>query len=142
MKKVLLFIVLLLCPFSVFGKELIPNSISGILIEAASGKVIYEKNINKEVSVASMTKMVAQILIMEEIENKRIKWTDVVTISKNASDMGGSQIYLETGEKMTVEDLMKVISVASGNDVTVAMAEFISGSEEKFVKKNNLLTIL
>lgn len=137
MKKVLLVIVLLLCPFSVFGKELIPNSISGILIEAASGKVIYEKDINKEVSVASMTKMVAQILIMEEIENKRIKWTDVVTISKNASDMGGSQIYLETGEKMTVEDLMKGISVASGNDATVAMAEFISGSEEKFVKRMN-----
>lgn len=137
MKKVLLVIVLLLCPFSVFGKELIPNSTSGILIEAASGKVIYEKDINKEVSVASMTKMVAQILIMEEIENKKIKWTDVVTVSKNASEMGGSQIYLETGEKMTVEDLMKGISVASGNDATVAMAEYISGSEEKFVKRMN-----
>lgn len=137
MKKILFIIVLLLCPMSVFAEELIPNSTSGILIEANSGKIIFEKEINKEVSVASMTKMVAQIIILEEIKAKHIKWDDIATVSKNASDMGGSQIYLEQGEKITLEDLMKGISVASGNDATVAMAEYISGSEEKFVKRMN-----
>ena len=137
MKKILFIIIILLCPIRVFAEELIPNSTSGILIEANSGKIIFEKEINKEVSVASMTKMVAQIIILEEIKAKHIKWDDIATVSKNASDMGGSQIYLEQGEKITLEDLMKGISVASGNDATVAMAEYISGSEEKFVKRMN-----
>ena len=137
MKKILFIIIILLCPIRVFAEELIPNSTSGILIEANSGKIIFEKVINKEVSVASMTKMVAQIIILEEIKAKHIKWDDIATVSKNASDMGGSQIYLEQGEKITLEDLMKGISVASGNDATVAMAEYISGSEEKFVKRMN-----
>ena len=73
----------------------------------------------------------------EEVEAGKIKWSDMVTVSRNASDMGGSQIYLEEGEKISVEDLMKGISVASGNDAIVAMAEYISGSEEKFVKRMN-----
>ena len=137
MKKILFIIIILLCPIRVFAEELIPNSTSGILIEANSGKIIFEKEINKEVSVASMTKMVAQIIILEEIKAKHIKWDDIATVSKNAADMGGSQIYLGEGEKITVEDLMKGISVASGNDATVAMAEYISGSEEKFVKRMN-----
>lgn len=138
MKKFLLLLILLLLPFKVFALEdLVPNSVSSILIEADSGKIIYEKEKDKRVSVASMTKMVAQIIILEEIEKGHIKWSDVVTVSRNASGMGGSQIYLEEGEKITIEDLMKGISVASGNDATVAMAEVISGSEEKFVKKMN-----
>ncbi|MBR2679033.1 MAG: D-alanyl-D-alanine carboxypeptidase [Bacilli bacterium] len=137
MKKILLLICLLLCPMSVLAEELIPNAKSGILIEANSGKVIYEKNTNEKLSVASMTKMVAQIIILEEIEANHIKWTDIVTVSKNASDMGGSQIYLEEGEKISVEDLMKGVSIASGNDATVALAEYISGSEEKFVRRMN-----
>ena len=139
MKKiVILLISLILIPTNVMAKEeLIPNAVSGILIEANSGKIIYEKDIHKKVSIASMTKMVAQIIILDEINKGKIKWTDIVTVSKNASEMGGSQIYLEEGEKITVEDLMKGISVASGNDATVAIAEYISGSEEKFVKKMN-----
>ena len=137
MKKIILLLILLCMPITAFAEELIPNAKSGILIEANSGKIIYEKNINDELSVASMTKMVAQIIILEEIEKGKIKWDDVVTVTKNASDMGGSQIYLETGEKMTVEDLMKGVSVASGNDATVALAEYISGSEENFVKRMN-----
>lgn len=138
MKKFLLLLILLLLPFKVFAlDDLVPNSASSILIEADSGKIIYEKEKDKRVSVASMTKMVAQIIILEEIEKGHIKWSDVVTVSRNASGMGGSQIYLEEGEKITIEDLMKGISVASGNDATVAMAEVISGSEEKFVKKMN-----
>ena len=137
MKKIVFLLILLCIPFRVFAEELIPNAASGILLEPYSGKIIYSKEMDKEVSVASLTKMVAQIIILEEIEKGKIKWNDVVTVSKNAADMGGSQIYLSDGEKMTVEDLMKGISVASGNDATVAMAEYISGSEEKFVKRMN-----
>ena len=137
MKKIILLLLLLLCPVRVYAEELIPNATSGVLIEASTGKILFEKEKDKRVSVASMTKMVAQIIIMEELESKKIKLTDVVTVSKNASDMGGSQIYLEQGEKITVEDLLKGISIASGNDATVAMAEYISGSEEKFVKRMN-----
>mgnify|MGYP003304430970 CR=1 FL=1 len=137
MKKILFLLILLFIPISVHGEELISNAKSGILIEANSGKILFEKEKDMEVSVASMTKMVAQIIILEEIEKGNIHWDDVIIVSKNASDMGGSQIYLEQGEKITIEDLMKGISVASGNDATVAMAELISGTEEKFVKRMN-----
>jgi D-alanyl-D-alanine carboxypeptidase (penicillin-binding protein 5/6) len=137
MKKLLFLLILFIIPFNVFGEELIPNAVSGILLEPYSGKIIFEKDKDKEVSVASLTKMVAQIIILEEVEKGKIKWSDIVTVSKNASSMGGSQIYLSEGEKISVEDLMKGISVASGNDATVAMAEYISGSEEKFVNRMN-----
>lgn len=138
MKKILIMFFFLLMPLHVFAEEeLISNAKSGILIEANSGKIIYEKNKDDQLSVASMTKMVAQIIIMEEIESGKIHWDDIVTVSKNASDMGGSQIYLEEGEKMSVEDLMKGVSVASGNDATVALAEYISGTEKKFVERMN-----
>ncbi len=121
MKKILLCLSFFLFPLSGYCLELIPNAKSGILIEANSGKIIYEKEKDAEYSVASMTKMVAQILILEEVEAGHIKWDDEVVVSANASGMGGSQIYLETGEKITVEDLMKGISVASGNDAVVAI---------------------
>ena len=137
MKKLLFLLILFCIPLRVFGEELISNAESGILIEPYSGRIIFEKEKDKEVSVASLTKMVSQIIILEEVEKDNIKWSDIVTVSKNASSMGGSQIYLSEGEKITVEDLMKGISVASGNDATVAMAEYISGSEEKFVKRMN-----
>ena len=138
MKKVLFLFIVLLFPMITYAKEdFIEHAESGILMEANSGKIIYEKEKDKRLSVASMTKMVSQIIILEEIEKGHIHWDDIVTVSRNASDMGGSQIYLEDGEKMSVEDLMKGISVASGNDATVAMAEYISGSEEKFVKRMN-----
>ncbi len=130
---------LFICPFRVFAVEsdIIPDAVSGILIEANSGKIIYEKEKDKRVSVASMTKMVAQIIILEQVEAGKLKWSDVVTVSKNAEEMGGSQIYIQQGEKITVEDLMKGISMASGNDATVQMAEVIGGTEEKFVKMMN-----
>ena len=118
-------------------KELIKGAKAGILIEANTGKIIFEKNKNEKMAIASMTKMVAQIIILEEVEKGKIKWSDVVTVSKNAADMGGSQIYISEGEKISIEDLMKGISMASGNDATVAMAEVIAGSEEKFVKLMN-----
>ncbi len=137
MKKLLFLLILLCIPIRVLGEELIPNATSGILIEASSGKIIFEKDKDKEVSVASLTKMVAQIIVLEEVKKGNIKWSDIVTVSKNAANMGGSQIYLSEGEKISVEDLMKGISVASGNDATVAISEYISGSEEKFVKRMN-----
>lgn len=138
MKKfILILLLIIMCPTVVFAEELIPNAKSGLLIEESTGEIIFEKEKDKQVAVASMTKMMAQILILENIEKKNIKWTDVVTISKNAADMGGSQIYLAPNEKMTVKDLFKGISMASANDATVAMAEYIAGSEEKFVKQMN-----
>ena len=117
--------------------SLIPNAISGILMDATTGEIIFEKNKDEQVAVASMTKMVAQIIILEQIEAGKIKWDDIVTASANASGMGGSQIYLTTGEEMTVLDMMKGISMASANDATVAMAEFIAGTEVEFVEMMN-----
>ena len=146
MKRIVIFFVFLclmnLFPVCVFANDnnkdnLIPGAVSGLLMDADSGKIIFEKDKNKRVAVASMTKMVAQIIVMENVKAKKIKWDDVVIVSKNAADMGGSQIYIAEGEKITVEDLMKGISMASGNDATVAMAEYISGSENKFVELMN-----
>lgn len=117
--------------------ELIPGAISGVLMEASSGKIVFSKEPDKEVAVASMTKMVAQILILDAIREKKISWDDVVTVSQNASEMGGSQIYLSVGEKISIRDLFKGISMASANDATVQMAEVLAGSEEAFVKEMN-----
>lgn len=137
---IVLILYIFIFPILVFANEsvdIIPDAISGILIEANTGKIIYEKNKDKRVAVASMTKMVAQIIILEQVEAGKIKWSDVVTVSKNAEEMGGSQIYIQQGEKITIEDLMKGISMASGNDATVQMAEVIAGSESKFVEMMN-----
>ncbi len=141
MKKFFFLLVVLsfVFPLKVFGLDdnLISNAKSGILIEANSGKIIYKKNINEEIPIASMTKMVSQIIILENIEKGNIKWNQMITVSRNAADMGGSQIYISEGDKISVEDLMKGISMASGNDATVQMAEVIAGSEEAFVKLMN-----
>lgn len=117
--------------------ELIPGAVSGVLMEANSGKIVFSKEPDKEVAVASMTKMVAQILILDAIREKKISWDDVVTVSQNASEMGGSQIYLSVGEKISIRDLFKGISMASANDATVQMAEVLAGSEEAFVRQMN-----
>ena len=141
MKKLVVsfLVMLLLCPMVVKADDtaLIPNAKSGVLMEESTGKIIFEKNKDEMVAVASMTKMVAQILILEAIEKGQIKWTDKVTASANASSMGGSQIYLSTGETLSVEEMMKGISMASANDATVAMAEFLKGTEIDFVKEMN-----
>lgn len=117
--------------------NLTENAKSAIMIEASTGKIIYEKNANEQLAPASMTKMMTLLLIMENIENKNLKWDELVTASDHASSMGGSQIFLEPGEKMTVEDLVKGICIGSGNDAAVAMAERIGGTEENFVKMMN-----
>ena len=135
---ILLCIFMIIFPKVVLGEEnYLSNGKSGLLIEVSSGKILYEKNKDDRLSVASMTKMVALIIIMEKLNNGDITLDEVVTVSKNASGMGGSQIYLETGEEMTVRDLIKGITMASANDATVAMAEKIAGSEEKFVEMMN-----
>ncbi|MCI8347141.1 MAG: D-alanyl-D-alanine carboxypeptidase [Bacilli bacterium] len=139
----ILLLILFLMPFTTKAEEkkqeveLIKNATSGLLMEQSTGEIIFEKEKDKQVAVASMTKMVAQTIILEKIESGKIKWTDIVEVSKNAASMGGSQIYLTPGEKMSVEDLFKGISMASANDAVVAMAEYISGSEKGFVKLMN-----
>ena len=117
--------------------DLAPNASSAIMIEASTGEILFNKNENEKLAPASMTKMMSMLLIMEEIEKGNLKWDEIITASLNASSMGGSQIFLEAGEKMTVRELVKGIAIASGNDATVAMAERISGTEEAFVKKMN-----
>lgn len=117
--------------------SLAPNAKSAIMIEASTGKIIYEKNADEQLAMASMTKMMTLLLIMENIENGNLKWDEMITTSEYAASMGGSQIFLEVGEQMSVEDLVKGICIGSGNDAAVAMAERIGGTEENFVKMMN-----
>lgn len=116
---------------------LTPNAKSAILLEASTGEIIYEFNSHEKLAPASMTKMMSLLIILESIEKGIIDWEDMITVSSNASSMGGSQILLETGEQMSVDDLVKGISIASGNDAVVALAESIAGTEENFVKLMN-----
>lgn len=142
MKKILIYLLVYVCLFSnclivKANENYLINGKSGLLMEIDSGEILFEKNKDERLAVASMTKMMSLIIIMEKLENGELELDDVVTASKNASGMGGSQIYLETGEKMTVRELIKGITMASANDATVAMAERIAGSEEKFVEMMN-----
>lgn len=135
---ILLLIIIFLPSMKVFADEsLLQNAKSGLLMEVSTGKIIYEKNIHEKVSVASMTKMMGMVLIMESLEDGKFKLEDMVVVSKNASGMGGSQIWLEEGEKISVLDLIKGIMMASANDGIVAMAEYIGGTEANFVKMMN-----
>ena len=113
------------------------NAKSGILVEADTGEVLYEQNPDERLQIASVTKTMTMLLIMEAIESGKINLSDMVTVSEYAASMGGSQVFLEIGEQMSVDDMLKAIAVASGNDAAVAMAEFISGSESAFVEQMN-----
>lgn len=136
-KKIILLIIIFMT-VNVFAKDdLILNATNGILIEPTTKTVLFEKGMNDEVSIASLTKMMGLTIIFEKIDSGEIKYSDIVTVSKNASDYGGSQIWLEPGEEMSVEDLLKGIIMASANDGIVAMAEYVAGSEEEFVKLMN-----
>jgi len=139
MKKILIMILILFTfiPIVNANEELSPNSKSAIMIEVATKKIIYKKNEHEKLAPASMTKTMSLLLIMEAISSGQIKWTDSVTISEKAASMGGSQIFLEAGTTMKVEELVKGIAIASGNDATVAMAEKLHGSVEVFVEKMN-----
>jgi D-alanyl-D-alanine carboxypeptidase (penicillin-binding protein 5/6) len=110
---------------------------SALLIEPTTGKVIYEKNSHEKFAPASVTKIMTMLLTMESIDSGKIKLNDKVTISENAKKMGGSSMILEVGEVRTVEELIKGIAIASGNDAAVAMGEYLGGSEENFVNKMN-----
>lgn len=110
---------------------------SAVLMEASTGKVLYEKNANEPLPPASVTKVMTLLLVMEAVDSGKIKLTDMVTVSENAASMGGSQVYLKVGEEMSVEEMIKCVVIASANDCAVALAEFIYGSEEAFVAAMN-----
>lgn len=113
------------------------TSDSAILMEQQTGKVLYEYDSHKQLSPASVTKIMTILLIMEALDNGSIKLEDPVPCSEKASKMGGSQIWLDTRETLTVNEMLKAICVVSANDCSVAMAEYISGSEELFVEQMN-----
>lgn len=134
----LLIIGLFFMPFKVWAEsELLKNAKSGLLMEVSTGTIIYEKNIYERVSVASMTKMMGMILVMEALEDGKIRLDEKVKVSKNASSMGGSQIWLAEGEEMLVSDLIKGVMMASANDGIVCLAERLGGTESKFVAMMN-----
>ncbi|MEC0205784.1 D-alanyl-D-alanine carboxypeptidase [Paenibacillus lautus] len=118
-------------------EELAPGARSAILLDADTGTIIYEKNSHDKLPPASITKIMTMLLTMEAIDEGQLQWTDKVRTSEYAASMGGSQIFLEPGEEMTVDEMLKGIAMASGNDASVAVAEKIAGSEEAFVKLMN-----
>ena len=113
------------------------ESASAILIEQSTGKVLYEHNSHEILRPASVTKVMSILLIMEALDSGQISLTDKVPCSEHASNMGGSQIWLDVTENLSVDEMLKAICVASANDCTVAMAEFLAGSEEAFVERMN-----
>ena len=139
MKKII--VCLVLCSFffniKVHANELAFNAKSSYLMEYSTGKVLFEKNAEEKMFPASMTKMMSLVLVYEALNGNQIKEDDILTISENAASMGGSQIYLQPNEQMSVLDLIKSICIASANDAMVAMAEHISGSVSEFVNKMN-----
>lgn len=110
---------------------------SALLMEQSTGAVLYELNAHEKLPPASVTKIMTMLLAMEEIDSGNLNLTDTVTASQHAKEMGGSTIFLDTGETMSVDDIMKGIAVASGNDACVAIAEHIAGSEDDFVARMN-----
>jgi len=113
------------------------KSKSAILMDASTGTILFEKNSHEKLAPASITKIMSLILFLEAVENGKINLNDKVIASEHASSMGGSQIFLAPGEEMTVEDLIKSVVLVSANDATVALAEYITGSEEIFTKMMN-----
>ena len=110
---------------------------SAILVEQETGLVLFEKNADEQLPPASITKVMTLLLVMEALENGQISLDNMVTCSEHAQSMGGSQIWFEAGEQLSVDDLLKATAVASANDASVALAEFIAGSEEAFVGMMN-----
>ena len=135
---VLIFCLLLTAmPLSAHAADLEVAGKSAILMDAATGTILYEKNAHEKLAPASVTKVMTMLLIMEAIDTGRIGWSDTVTTSEAAASKGGSQIYLKVGETMTVTDMLKSIAVSSANDAACAMAEHIAGSETAFVSMMN-----
>lgn len=110
---------------------------SAVLMDAASGKILNEKNSHEKLPIASVTKVMSMLLIMEAVDSGKLSFDDRVSVSDYAAGMGGSQAYLEAGEEFAVTEMMKALAIHSSNDVTVALAEKVSGSEETFVADMN-----
>lgn len=142
-RKIVLFILaifsVLLLPIKVLGVYAVEengmtiDAKSALLIEPTSGKILYEKNPDEKFAPASVTKIMTMLLAMEAVDSGKIKLTDKITCSENAKKMGGSTMLLDTGEIRTVEEILKGIAVASGNDAAVAMGEYLAGTEGDFV---------
>ena len=130
---------LLLCVLPLRGQavELNVAGKSAVLIDVATGTVLYEQNAHEALAPASVTKVMTMLLIMEAIDSGRITFDDMVTASEAAAAKGGSQIYLKVGESMSVSDMLKSIAVSSANDCACAMAEHLAGSESAFVEMMN-----
>lgn len=144
MKKILalFLLVTLLAPIFVLRTEAEETPFdlscaSAVLMEAKTGKILYEKNAEKALPPASVTKVMTLLLVMEAVASGKASWDDPVTVSERAASMGGSQIYLKVGETMPLSDMVKSVVIASANDAAVALAEHVSGSEEAFVAKMN-----
>ena len=140
-KKLLIFLLIIsLLPITnlqAIENDITPNASGAILIDADSKQILYDKNADKKLFPASTTKIMTMIIMFEAINNKKISFDDQVTTSKYAASMGGSQVYLEEGENMSLEDMFKSIAIASANDASVAVSEYIAGSTNKFVEMMN-----
>ena len=139
MKRCIVLVLLLLAlwPASVWAVELNIEAPSALLMEKTTGQILYTKNEHQKLEPASVTKVMTLLLTMEAIDRGAISYDDVVTVSAYAASMGGSNVYLAEGEKITVEELLKAVCVASGNDASVALAEHVSGVTELFVAEMN-----
>ena len=141
MRKILLIVLLTILSFDVLKADNLSGidikSESGIIMEASTGKILFDKNMDGQKSPASMTKIMTMLLTVEAIESGKISLEDEVNISANASKMGGSQVYLEENSTATVEMLLKSIAIGSANDASVAVAEKIGGTESNFVNMMN-----
>lgn len=113
------------------------STAAAILMEAESGQVLFEHNSDERLPIASVTKVMTMLLTLEALDNGVVSLTDTVTVSENAASMGGSQAFMEAGEQMSLNDMMKAIAVSSCNDAAVAVAEHIAGSESAFVERMN-----
>ena len=140
-KKLLIFLLIIsLLPITnlqAIENDITPNASGAILIDADSKQILYDKNADKKLFPASTTKIMTMIIMFEAINNNKISFDDQVTTSKYAASMGGSQVYLEEGESMSLEDMFKSIAIASANDASVAVSEYIAGSTNKFVEMMN-----
>ena len=143
MKKVICFFICVcfmmqsVAVFAVGNTDLGLNAKSAILMEESTGNILYESNPDERLPIASVTKVMTMLLIMEAVDSGKISLDDMVTVSENAMSYGGSTMFLETGEQLTVNDMLKGIAVASANDGCVAMAEHLAGSESAFVDMMN-----
>lgn len=117
--------------------QLASEARSAVVMDYSTGKVLFEKDAHEKLALASVTKVMTMLLIMEALDSGQIHLNDKVKTSEHAASMGGSQVFLEPGETMTVNDMLKAIAMASANDACAAMAEYLSGSESQFVKKMN-----